>query len=314
VLTLCDLNGFKNYNDTFGHPAGDALLSRVGAALADAVQEFGGQAYRQGGDEFCVVASAARRRALEQAANDALSERGEGFQISTAYGSVVLPLDTGDAAEALRKADQAMYAQKYSGRATAGRQSSDVLMRALAERHPDLGDHHNGVAELAEQVGARLGITGHAQAMLIHAASLHDIGKVAIPDAILAKPGPLSDEEWRFMRRHTIIGERILVAAPSLGGAAALVRSSHESWDGSGYPDALAGVEIPLGARIIAICDAFDAMISERPYSSRKSTAEALAELRRCADTQFDPTIVAVFEQVIAARACAPTATPAAGV
>jgi diguanylate cyclase (GGDEF)-like protein len=313
VLTLFDLNGFKNYNDAYGHPAGDALLSRLGAALAAAVREFDGHAYRQGGDEFCVIASAARKGAIELAANRALSEQGEGFTISAAYGSVVLPLDTGDVAEALRKADQAMYAQKYSGRATAGRQSSDVLMRALAERHPDLGDHQNGVAELAEQVGARLGVAGHELAILVHAASLHDIGKVAIPDAIISKPGPLDDEEWRFMRRHTIIGERILAAAPSLGGAAALVRSSHESWDGDGYPDGMAGVEIPLGARIIVICDAFDAMISERPYSKRKSTAEALAELRRCAGTQFDPTIVAVFERVIADRAAAPTATATSG-
>jgi diguanylate cyclase (GGDEF)-like protein len=312
VLTLFDLNGFKNYNDTFGHPAGDALLARLGTALASAAREFGGRAYRQGGDEFCVIASAKRRHAMEDAANRALSEHGEGFRISTAYGSVVVPLDTGDPAVALRKADQAMYAQKYSERATAGRQSSDVLMRALAERHPDLGDHQHGVAELAEQVGGRLGIAGPELATLIRAASLHDIGKVAIPDAILAKPGPLTEEEWRFMRRHTLIGERILAAAPALGGVAALVRSSHEAWDGSGYPDELAGVEIPLGARIIAVCDAFDAMISARPYSTRKSTADALAELRRCAGTQFDPTIVALFEQLIADRGTAPTASPGA--
>ena len=114
---------------------------------------FGGRAYRPGGDEFCVIADAAHRHALEEAACHALSEHGEGFAISTAFGSVVIPQDTGDATEALRKADQAMYAQKHSGRATAGRQSTDVLMRALAERHPDLGDHHDGVAELVEDVG-----------------------------------------------------------------------------------------------------------------------------------------------------------------
>jgi diguanylate cyclase (GGDEF)-like protein len=310
VLTLFDLNGFKNYNDSFGHPAGDALLARLGTALAKTVREFGGQAYRQGGDEFCVIASAKRMHAMEAAANRALAEQGEGFKVTTAYGSVVVPLDTGDAAVALRKADQAMYAQKYSERATAGRQSSDVLMRALAERHPDLGDHLHGVAELAEQVGERLGIAGHELATLVRAASLHDIGKVAIPDAILGKPGPLAEEEWRFMRRHTLIGERILAAAPALGGAAALVRSSHETWDGSGYPDELAGIEIPLGARIIAVCDAFDAMISNRPYSKRKSTADALAELRRCAGTQFDPTIVATFEQLLTDRGKTPTASP----
>ena len=203
----------------------------------------------------------------------ALCERGEGFAVSAAFGSVVIPRDTRDPTDALRKADAAMYAQKQSGRATAGRQSSDVLMRALAERHPDLGDHHNGVAELVEAVADHLGVEGEALVHLRHAASLHDIGKVAIPDAIITKAGPLIEDEWPFIRRHTLIGERILSAAPALGAAARLVRSSHEAWDGSGYPDGLAGDEIPLGARIIAVCDSFDAMISDRPYASPKTTA-----------------------------------------
>jgi diguanylate cyclase (GGDEF)-like protein len=187
---MFDLNGFKNYNDAFGHLPGDGLLLRLGKALADAAEEFGGRAYRPGGDEFCVIADAAHQRALEQAACRALSERGEGFAISTAFGSVVVPQDTGDATEALRKADTALYAQKHSGRATAGRQSSDVLMRALAERHADLGEHLDGVAELVEEVGRRMGIEGEELYTLREAASLHDIGKVAIPDAIITKPGP----------------------------------------------------------------------------------------------------------------------------
>ena len=312
ALTMFDLNGFKNYNDNFGHPAGDALLLRLGSALGEAAAAFGGRAYRPGGDEFCVIAGAAHQHALEEAACRALSEHGEGFSISTAFGSVVIPRDTGDVTVALRKADQAMYAQKHSGRATAGRQSSDVLIRALAERHPEMGEHHDGVAELVSKVAKRLGIDGDELAHLRSAASLHDIGKVAIPDAIINKPGPLSDEEWAYMRRHTVIGERILSAAPALGPAARLVRSTHEAWDGSGYPDKLAGVEIPLGARIITVCDSFDAMISDRPYAAPKSIDDALAELRRCAGTQFDPAIVLVFEQVLADRAKAPTADIAA--
>jgi HD-GYP domain-containing protein (c-di-GMP phosphodiesterase class II) len=196
-----------------------------------------------------------------------------------------------------------MYAQKHSGRATAGRQSSDVLLRALAERHPDLGDHLDGVTELVGEIGERLGIDGEELTQLRHAAALHDIGKVAIPDAIITKPGALTDDEWAFMRRHTIIGERIIAAAPALGPAAVLVRSSHEAWDGSGYPDGLAGEAIPVGARVIAVCDAFDAMTSNRPYSRAKTTEEALAELHRCAGTQFDRSIVAVFEQVLGGRA-----------
>jgi two-component system cell cycle response regulator len=283
----------------------------LGSALVEAVAPFGGRAYRPGGDEFCVIADAAEPHALEQAASRALSETGEGFAISTAFRTVAVLGDTSDAAGALRQADIAMYAQKQSGRATAGRQSTDVLMRALAERHRDLGDHLSGGVELVAEVAERLDIAGDELAQLRHAATLHDIGKVAIPDTIIDKPGTLDDKEWAFMRGHTLIGERIIAAAPALGRAAGLVRSSHEAFDGSGYPDGLAGAEIPLGARIIAICDAYDAMTSTRPNAPSKTTAEALTELRRCAGTQFDPAIIATFEQIIAERAQSPTATPA---
>jgi diguanylate cyclase (GGDEF)-like protein len=308
LVTLFDLNGFKNYNDMFGHPAGDALLLRLGKALSDTVSAFGGRAYRPGGDEFCVIARTKDQTATEAAACAALSECGEGFSISAAFGSVVLPETTRDASEALRRADEAMYAHKHSERAGADRQSSDVLLRALTERHPELGDHLDGVAELAAEVAEQLGIHGDELTQVRHAAALHDIGKVAIPDAIINKPAALNDDEWAFMRRHTLVGERIIAAAPALGGAAVLVRASHEAWNGTGYPDRLAGTDIPLGARIIAVCDAFDAMITDRPYSPARRTDEALAELRRCAGSQFDPAIVPIFEQVLAARAQAPTA------
>jgi two-component system, cell cycle response regulator len=312
VLMLFDLNGFKDYNDTFGHPAGDALLLRLATTLAAAVAPLGGRAYRPGGDEFCVIADAAQRDAIELAACRALSEQGEGFEVTTAFGSVVIPHDAADATEALRKADEAMYAQKHDGRANAGRQSSDVLLRALAERHPDLGDHLDGVADLAVEVGRRLGIEGEELTQLRHAAALHDVGKVGIPDAIITKAARLTGDEWAFMRRHTLIGERIIAAAPALSSAARLVRSTHEAWDGTGYPDALRAGEIPLGSRIIAVCDAFDAMISNRPYAPARTLDAALAELRRCAGTQFDAEIVSVFEQVLLDRARRPAAATAA--
>jgi two-component system, cell cycle response regulator len=310
VLMLLDLNGFKEYNDTFGHPAGDALLTRLGHALADAVTAYGGHAYRPGGDEFCVIAGdASKRSGLEDAASRALSETGVGFTISTAFGSVAIPDDAEDATEAMRKADIAMYAQKTSGRASAARQSADVLLSALTEHHPHLANHITGVTELADAVARRLDIDGEDLVRVRDAAVLHDIGKIAIPDTIINKPAPLNDDEMALMRRHTLIGERIIASAPALRRAAPLVRSSHEAFNGSGYPDGLAGDAIPLGARVIAICDAFDAMISERPYSSPKTTDEALAELRRCAGTQFDPTVVTAFEQVMAERARLPTMT-----
>jgi response regulator RpfG family c-di-GMP phosphodiesterase len=131
------------------------------------------------------------------------------------------------------------------------------------------------------------------------AAELHDLGKVAIPDEILNKPGPLDETEWGFMRRHTIIGERILLAAPALKPVARLVRTSHERYDGSGYPDGLVGDEIPLGARIVGVCDAFDAMISERPYRDRLTESEAVAELEHCSGHQFDPQVVTAFVRVM---------------
>ena len=128
-----------------------------------------------------------------------------------------------------------------------------------------------------------------------HAAELHDVGKVAIPDAILNKPAPLDPLEWEFIRRHTLIGERIIAAAPALGPVAALVRSSHERCDGTGYPDKLTQQQIPVGSRIVAVADAFDAMTAERPYNAAITPQHALTELRRCAGTQFDPVVVDAF-------------------
>jgi HD-GYP domain-containing protein (c-di-GMP phosphodiesterase class II) len=196
-----------------------------------------------------------------------------------------------------------MYAQKSRERASAGSQSRDVLMRAQRERRPDLHEHVSDVAELARAVAAELGMSEEERDEVFRAAELHDTGKMAIPDAILNKPAPLEPEEWRFMREHTLIGERIIAAAPALVPVARLVRSSHERWDGGGYPDELQEDQIPLGSRVIAVCDAYEAMISERPYSVAMVPARALEELRRGAGTQFDPQVVAAFDRVLVARA-----------
>lgn len=153
-----------------------------------------------------------------------------------------------------------------------------------------------------------LGLPAHQVSRIGLAAELHDVGKSAIPDAILNKPGPLDEGELRFIRSHTVIGERIVLAAPSLVTLAELVRSSHERFDGSGYPDELQGAEIPCGARIIAACDAFDAMVASRPYRDRLSVEDALEELRRGSGTQFDPMVVEAFLAVAAEHELAPAA------
>ena len=295
TLALFDLDGFKNYNDTFGHPAGDALLARLGEGL-QAAMTGGGTGYRIGGDEFCIVTPVeqAKAAALVALAAAALTEAGDAFQIGCSYGTVQIPQEASTPADALHIADQRMYELKAS-RASASRQSTDVLLTVLSERSLTLREHLIAVATLAVRTAQQLGLPAHEIKQIGLAAELHDIGKTAIPDAILGKPGPLNKEEWAFIRRHTLIGERIILAAPSLVQSASLVRSSHERHDGAGYPDKLTGDQIPLGASIIAVCDAFDAMTSQRPYRAARTATEAIAELRRCSGTQFAPHAVAAL-------------------
>jgi diguanylate cyclase (GGDEF)-like protein len=308
VLALFDLDGFKHYNDSFGHPAGDALLVRLGANLA-AFLHGRGHAFRMGGDEFCVLFETAgeSREPIVRGAAAALSEQGDGFTIRCSHGAITLPVEASTAAEALRIADQRMYASKHAGRASAGRQSRDVLLRVLAERDPGLGTVREAV-ELAVATAIGLGLGPDEVEQVRHAAELHDVGKIAIPDAILGKPGPLSDDEWAFVRRHPLIGERIVLAAPALRSVSRLVRTSHERWDGTGYPDGLQGEEIPIGARIVAVADAYTAITGGRPYRPARSADEALEELRRAAGTQFDPTVVEAWCAAWASRALTTTA------
>jgi diguanylate cyclase (GGDEF)-like protein len=309
ILIIYDLNGFKRYNDTFGHPAGDSLLQRLGGKL-DAVMASRGAAYRLGGDEFCVLsAEADAPERLLDATVAALSEEGEGFSVTTSFGAVFLPDETDDPSEALRLADQRLYGQKRLSELARNR-PHEVLLQALSEREPMLLEHSRSVARLSLAVADRLELPEEERSQLRIAAELHDVGKLAIPDAILLKSEPLTDGEWEFLRRHTVIGERIVAATPALRNVGHIVRASHEQWDGRGYPDGLAGHEIPLAARIIAVCDAFKAMTSERPYGRMMSVEDAMAELRRCAGTQFDPGVTAAFAQTIAAGALNRDAEP----
>ena len=302
LLALFDLDGFKRYNDAYGHPAGDALLTRLSGALNDVVDGHG-RAFRLGGDEFCLLLDDGTADALLVDAARALEARGDGFDVTASYGVVRLPADADTPEEALHLADRRMYAAKEARPSSAGLQTRTVLLKVLSEREPDLHEHSSDVMALARGVARRLGLPVEERDIVARAAELHDIGKMAIPDAILNKPGPLDDREWRFMRRHTIIGEDILNVAPALQPVAALVRASHERWDGKGYPDGTSGDEIPRGARIVAVCDAFSAMVQDRPYQSGLSVNEAVAEIKRCAGTNFDPAVVEAFAAEIRSEA-----------
>jgi diguanylate cyclase (GGDEF)-like protein len=299
---IFDLDGFKGYNDSFGHPAGDALLVRLAEKLAAAVGGDGGS-YRLGGDEFCVVAPIAdgETERLIDATCAALSETGEGFAVTTSFGAVLVPEEATDVSTALGLADERLYTQKQSRRG-APNQTMEAFLEALAAREPSLHAHLEGVAALAVDVGRRLGLGRSALEELSRAAQLHDLGKIAVPDEILGKPGALDEREWEFIHQHTVVGERILRASPALREAATIVRSSHERWDGTGYPDGLAGEEIPLAARIVTACDAFEAMTTMRPYREARTVDAAVAELERCAGTQFDPAVVDVLVAVVRER------------
>lgn len=177
-----------------------------------------------------------------------------------------------------------------------------VLLGMLDQREPCLARHVREVAVLARDVAVHLGLEASVVEDVTLAANLHDVGKLAIPDGILEKAGPLDEQEWAMMRRHTLFGERIVGAAPALRRVAKLVRSSHERWDGAGYPDGLAGAAIPLGSRIILACDAYDAITSERPYAASRTPRTAEAELRTHAGGQFDPSVADALIAVLECR------------
>jgi putative nucleotidyltransferase with HDIG domain len=254
-----------------------------------------------GGDEFCVLAPAdgVEVEALMLRAATALSEHGRRFRVGCSYGVVVLEPGGCDPVEALRLADQRMYDHKRGGRRSTAESIHQVLLSVVGEHDGALRDHVDGVAELADLVGRRLGLDDGELAHVRRAAALHDIGKVAIPDAILHAPRALTEDEWVYMRQHTVIGARIISAAPELESVAKIVRSSHERFDGGGYPDGLAGEDVPLGARIVSVCDSFEAMTATRAYRGPMPVEDALAELERCAGTQFDPCVVEAFVAVI---------------
>jgi diguanylate cyclase (GGDEF)-like protein len=302
LLVMFDLDGFKQYNDTFGHPAGDALLQRLGGRLADAAALYSGSAYRMGGDEFCVLAQwtpDSVERLLDSTVS-ALEDGGEGWRIGCSHGVAWIPSEAATESQALTLADERLYANK-AGRSSTSRQVTDVLLQVLTEQSTSLDEHVERVSELAATLAIALGQPELKVRQIRLAAKLHDIGKTAIPAAILEKPGPLDEREWEFIRRHPAIGARIVSAAPALASTAQLIHASHERIDGQGYPDGLDGENIPLGSRIIAVCDAFEAMTSVRVYRPAMGVDAALTELKRHAGTQFDQTIVDVFCNNIAA-------------
>ena len=181
--------------------------------------------------------------------------------------------------------------------------TAEALSAALEAKDSYTAEHSRSIAENAAAVGSRLGMDGEELRMLRYAAAFHDIGKLAVPRAILNKPGPLTEEERREIEKHTIVGERIIEPIEFLAPIRPIIRSAHERWDGAGYPDGLAGETIPLGARILFACDAYDAMTTDRAYRPAIAEAAARRELRACSGTQFDPKVIDELLAVLEAEA-----------
>jgi diguanylate cyclase (GGDEF)-like protein len=323
-LTLClvDIDNFKRINDGYGHPAGDRVLSQVAARLRQ-----GGEAFRLGGDEFALLLPGLDEHTAVTVA-ESVVDRIAGLQldvvgaITVSAGVATYPFQGAGRDDLVRLADSALYWAKEHGKNRVRVYRPDVVELAELKRlaaGPDRAaryraaaslaqavdardvytvSHSGRVSELAARIALRIGGDSELVELTRLAGSLHDLGKLAIPEEILRKPGSLTESERLVLERHPQIGFRML---ESLGvdPVAEWVLHHHERWDGTGYPGGLAGDQIPIGARIIFVADAFDAMTSDRVYRRRLSTGDALAELSRCAGTQFDPSIVAAFAEEI---------------
>jgi diguanylate cyclase (GGDEF)-like protein len=324
ALIILDIDRFKQINDELGHPVGDAVLRHAAAELREVIAGSGG-CYRYGGDELVAL--------LPDGDEQSGAARAEALRARVAAGAVGLPpvtVSIGVAAgtagagahQLLDRADRALRQAKTDGRdrvmlasQTSPESDDDLVARAARRaalamaaaatdaRDPESAGHSDDVLLLCEAMAERLGILGADRDHLLAAARLHDVGKAGIPQDILRKPGPLNAAEWAVMYEHTLVGERILERVPELAPVAPIVRHAHERWDGTGYPDRLAGKEIPLASRVLLCADAFHAMRSDRPYRGGRGVDEALAEIEAHAGTQFDPEVAqALVDVVLATR------------
>jgi len=293
MMVIFDLVGFKKYNDAYGFACGDALLRRLSGKLVRAVGERG-SVYRLRGAQLCVLSEMADEtvKELSQEGAKALFEIGEGFMIRCAHGVVSLPDEARSVSEALKLADQHVQSERN----TLQRQGFDEIGHVSAEpAAARVSAPRYGVTALAVPTGRRLGLDDDQLETLRSAARLRDVGMMSIPDAIVHAPGRLTPQEWDFVHLHTLVGERILRSNFGMDAVAEIVRSSHERFDGKGYPHGLAGDAIPTASRIVFVCSAFQDMTSERAHRPALVAEEALAELQRCAGTQFDPDVVRAF-------------------
>ncbi|MGE5579844.1 MAG: HD domain-containing phosphohydrolase [Bacillota bacterium] len=299
-IIMGDLNGLKLINDTLGHAKGDRLIVAAAKALKAACRRQD-TVVRWGGDEFLVILPGAEAQAAGELC-DRIAGNCRSSEISISLGHATRTDAKLPVRDLIKKAEDHMYLNKLGDRRSARHALLSSLERSLLEASRETKEHCDRIKELSTLVGKALGMDQSGLDELALLASLHDVGKIGIPDHILLKQGVLTPDEWVTVKKHPEVGYRIARATSDLCLIADGVLSHHERWDGTGYPRGIAGNDIPLTARITAIADAFDAMTHERPYRAARSVEEALDELRRCSGSQFDPSLVPVFERVILTR------------
>jgi diguanylate cyclase (GGDEF)-like protein len=314
-VALLDVDGLKKINDRYGHPTGDRALTAVAGRLAAS-----GEAFRLGGDEFALllpgVESDQARVLVELVLVDVAREAELDEPVLVSGGIAAYPRDADTPGRLVERADEALYRSKRSAPGTVQTSTADAgglrafsiipnspadratrlrtalsLARTVDSRDALGGSHSESVGRLAAAVAANLGFDRDERDLIELAGRLHDIGKVAIPDEILEKPGPLDENERRVLERHPLLGANMLLSL-GLGTVAGWVLNHHERWDGTGYPDGRAAESIPFPARILAAVEAYDVMTSDHFYRDALSEEEAIAELELGAGTQFDPRVV----------------------
>ncbi|RMC99842.1 diguanylate cyclase [Clostridium autoethanogenum] len=303
TIIMADVNGLKLINDSFGHATGDELLKKVSSVMLNACGDKG-IISRVGGDEFVILLPKTNElevgKILRRISELASKEKVESINLSISFGFAAKYHEDDDVFEVLKKAEDFMYKKKLFESPSMRGKTISAIINTLHEKNKREEQHSHRVSEYCNLLGKAMNLPDGEIQELKTVGLLHDIGKVAIDENILNKPGKLTDEEWEEIKRHPEIGYRILSSVNDMAEMSEYVLAHHERWDGKGYPKGLKGDQIPLKSRIIAIADAFDAMISERAYRSALSKEIAVEELIKNAGIQFDPELVKIFiEKVV---------------
>lgn len=301
-IIMGDLNGLKDTNDTLGHRGGDNLLYEMGKILKECC-ESDDIISRWGGDEFIILVKEKDKKYVSNLIDKikfiCKNKSETDFKISIALGYAEGNKEYSNTEQVMSLAEKRMYRNKLMEDESSRSSTISTLIKTLHAKHSETEEHTIRIKNLSLKLGKRLGLTQDKLDELELVASLHDIGKIGIPDQILLKPSKLNNEEWEIMKSHTDIGYRIAKSTPQLEHVAYEILYHHEKYDGTGYPDGLKGEEIPLVSRIINICDSFDVMTNKRVYKEALNYEYAINELIRCSGTQFDPLIVKEFLKLL---------------